>query len=234
MIYTGLPYDMQLMDDIEKNGAVVDLSKIDFPSIEKEKQSKTALIFLRNTGFDNIRLDMSKCTEVQKFDILDEYMTSGIKVKLKEFVDAWCEILLYDTQKIKLRKYFNDNEYGDFIKQERNIIDELESIIVSIPLFIMNKASFIDMGPIKKVTKKEVGENYVFLMDNEHIQDIMCSIQKEPVFYKDIFSDNNMEFFNTINTSKNLLLSSILYGMSMVDEDEWKSTMDTLFSKEGE
>ena len=76
---------MQLMDDIEKNGAVVDLSKIDFPSIEKEKQSKTALIFLRNTGFDNIRLDMSKCTEVQKFDILDEYMTSGIKVKLKEF-----------------------------------------------------------------------------------------------------------------------------------------------------
>lgn len=232
MIQTGLPYDMQSMEDIEKEGAIVDLSKINFPSIEKEKQAKTALIFLRNTGFENIKLDMSHCTEEQKFDILDEYITSGIKVELKELVDAWCEIILYDVKNIKLNKYFKNKEYKKFINKERDIVDELELILVSIPLFVMNKASFIDINDIDKTTKKLVGENYVFLLNNIYIQDIICSINKKPVFFKDIFSDNNMYLFDIINTSKTLLLSAILYGMSTTDENKWKNIVNELFNKE--
>lgn len=58
MIRTGLPYDFDLMETIEKEGAVVDVSQVSYPN--SEDIERTTLIYLRNTNYDNIILDFSK------------------------------------------------------------------------------------------------------------------------------------------------------------------------------
>ena len=60
MIKTGLPYDFETMQQIMQEGAIVDVTNISYPSIPKEDNVKTSLIYLRNTNFDNVHLDFQK------------------------------------------------------------------------------------------------------------------------------------------------------------------------------
>ena len=59
-IYTGLPYDFSQMTLIAENGAIIDLSNINYPGITQEENIRTTYIYLRNTGYENIDLDFSK------------------------------------------------------------------------------------------------------------------------------------------------------------------------------
>ena len=63
MIQTGLPYTPELMKDISEQGAIVDMSSINFPE-GVENSTRTVFIYLRNTGFKNIVLDLLKMHEI--------------------------------------------------------------------------------------------------------------------------------------------------------------------------
>jgi hypothetical protein len=78
MINTGLPYKLEEITEISETGAAVDMSDVNFPGIDDDKQIATALIFLRNTGFKNVSLDFSKCDYETKCKYLTEYLTSEI------------------------------------------------------------------------------------------------------------------------------------------------------------
>lgn len=66
MIHTHLPYNIEDFDNIEKNGAIVDVSNPQFDGISENEKNKTVLIYLRNTGFD-VTLDFSNTSMNDKF-----------------------------------------------------------------------------------------------------------------------------------------------------------------------
>ena len=73
MLRTRIPYDIEKIEKIRDCGAIVDVSAPEFPGIEKDKQLRTTLVFLRNTGFD-VKLDFTKCTYEEKRTYLLLYL----------------------------------------------------------------------------------------------------------------------------------------------------------------
>ena len=84
MLRTKIPYQIERIEEIRECGAVVDVSNPIFPGIEQDKQLRTTLVFLRNTGFD-VELDFSGCSYEEKRDYLLLYLKDKIDVKYKEF-----------------------------------------------------------------------------------------------------------------------------------------------------
>ena len=59
MIYSKLPFDINDLAKIKTDGATVKLAKNDFSKYTDNDCILTSLIYLRNLGFDNIKLDFS-------------------------------------------------------------------------------------------------------------------------------------------------------------------------------
>ena len=112
-IKTGLPYDLDQMENIAQNGAIVDISNINFPGIPDSKKVRTAYIFLRNTGFENIVLDFQKADYKTKSDFLITYLQDTIENNNQEIHNSWITILF---------DYNNIENYGYSIltKEEEN------------------------------------------------------------------------------------------------------------------
>ena len=73
MINTTLPYDFNAIDNIAKNGAIVDMSLCKFNE-DIEKNAKTSLVYLKNTGFKNVQLDFSNANTQFKVCMIKQYV----------------------------------------------------------------------------------------------------------------------------------------------------------------
>lgn len=230
MINTGLPYDMELMNEAIEHGAVVDMSDIHFPSIPAENQSKTALIYLRNTGAENVTLDFAKCTYEQKADFLGEFIASDIYVELPDAINAWMEILLSAVWPDKEFKHavFSDEQRQQFIRENKEVIDELLELLVSLPLFLIYKNKYVDLseGDFKEDIVEHVADNYLQLLRHPLIEEIIFGAGIEPKFIKNIFTEGNNRLFKEI--AEHLYFAALLYGMTTTDPKEWKKAMDDL------
>lgn len=91
MIKTSLPYKIEEMELIQNNGAIVDMSNLNFVGSGKASE-KTSLVFLKNTGF-NVTLDFSGCSYEDKAEYLKLYLTEDLSVCNHEFSSTWVKIL---------------------------------------------------------------------------------------------------------------------------------------------
>lgn len=221
-IKTGLPYKLdgdQIDSDIQKYGAVVDITDLHFPEIPGRTQQQTALIYLRNTNLDDIELDFSNCTLQEKFNWLYLYIESEITYPIKQLVDSWVYILVY-AQGFKLPDVhciLDDQQVQQFIQQDNGSIAGILTFIQSTPLFILYRlagddqnSKLLDMSEFDVNDSKIPSKNIYFVLQHPEINLVISSSRALPIaFYTKEFTDQNeqlfeclksLDFYNTIDT----------------------------------
>lgn len=230
---TGLPYNMEQLDAIIEDGAIVDMADINFPGVTAGKQARTALIYLRNTGAEHVTLDFSRCAYEQKADFLDEFICSDIEVELKDAVDAWMEILLVKTKLLDIEQIsiFSPEEFHRFEEKYNSVIEELLVFLVSSPLYLMYRNKYIQgvEEDFDNFTVKEISKNALQFFKHPLLEQMIIQ-QKivQPKFCANIFTkkDENNKLFNTINS--NLVFACIMYSMITSEPDEWNQFIKKL------
>lgn len=238
MITTGLPYDFNMMEDIATNGAIVDMSLINFPTVLAEDQKRTAFIFLRNTGFD-VKLDFSKCSYEDKEEFLKLYVLEDIECNNKEFSNTWIKILLsniIEEYELENKSFLNKEELSNFIKRNIVLVDLLTTIIYSTPVFLLKKLASKDdiIFDIEEDSNETIKNNLMFILQNKECNDIFINIDKQKYQQKDfinIFTENNYKLFESINT---LDIAILLFGAVTTDLEEWHLFVKELFNSSEE
>lgn len=219
MIKTGLPYSTENMSEIYSNGAEVDMSNIDFPT--NQDKYRTTFIYLRNTNFNNILLDFSKCSYEEKAKFLLEYIKSDITVELLPLIYTWQCLLTYKSCK----PYFNDEEAERFIKENQNTLQELKEFYLSLPLYLFTRLKLVDMD-MDNLTRKDFnyGRNSYFLIRNEFIDYLSAQNPdfNSPILYTQHFTPDNEVLFDYM---KELDIYNLIQTMTETDPEEFKKLL---------
>jgi hypothetical protein len=224
MIKTALPYNIEEMEQIQKDGALVNMSDLNFINIPREQQKKTSLVFLKNTGF-NVTLDFSSCSFEEKEEFLKLYLTEDISVSNHEFPSTWVKILNYAIgNRVDMPSIMDDDEIDKFMEINKDFLTDVFQLIISLPVyamfrFILNDAAY-DLSEFKKTDKNMVKCNLYHLLDyDEFLYLYSFNSDIEPLFYTEIFTLKNNELFDAI---QKLPFMDVLYGLSTSPQNEWK------------
>lgn len=240
MLTTGLPYDMGSMDEIKNDGAIVDMSNINFPGIPEERIYKTTFIFLRNTGF-NVILDFSKCDFDRKEKFLLAYLNENIDVVQNEFAITYVSIL---NRMIGSPTIFECiltlEEIDTFIERNKELLSKVLSFMMSLPIFALyyfslnNEAYTVD--DIEKCDDDLISSNiyhivstpeYVSLFGME-LNDIVGKYDfNGPKFYTKIFTGENIDLLTAV---EKLPFFSILHGLCNLNSEDWNGFLENFES----
>lgn len=213
MLRTRIPYDIEKIEEIREHGATVDVSSPSFPGIAEDKQLRTTLVFLRNTGFD-VELDFSGCSYEEKRTYLLLYLQEKIEVKYKEFSDTWTSIILQSLGFENNRSsILTKEEQSLFIKENNEYISHVVTFIYSLTLYAMYRYSLnghaYNMEGFRKTETEDISSNICFVLEAPEII-LVYSLDNEPVFFGKIFTVENNKLFDAI---QKLPFMSLLYGL---------------------
>lgn len=220
MIKTGLPYKQELMEEIANNSAIVKMNELNFPF---NNTIATAIIYLRNTGF-NVALDFSKCTYKEKEEYLLRYITEPILLNHKEFATTLVNLMLcylnindIDTN----NSILSEKELDTFVSSHKDIMEELTSLIKSLPLFAMLNTKGITVN-VDSLPHKEfsLSKNYLNMFDYYDMTLLFEDNESSLVYYTNEFTSDNIELLNKFSHSS--LLIPFMYNMSMSDPREFE------------
>lgn len=223
MINTGLPFDFDDMSSIAEEGAIVDMSNLNYPLIDESENVKTSFIYLRNTDYQNIDLDFSKVSYDIKEQFLIFYLEGDIEYSIKELSNTWIKILLkYKNIDEDVCSILTDDEIKMFISNNESLVSNLEIFAYSLPLFSISRLDTedfeFDFDTIKK-TDYKFNANVCSIIQNNLWNLIYIETPNtEPMFYTNMFVDDNNLLFETI--MKYTPFSVLLYGMN--NQEEWK------------
>ena len=223
-IKTGLPYDLDQMENIAQNGAIVDISDIKFPGLPDSKKVRTAYIFLRNTGFENIILDFQKANYKTKSDFLITYLQDTIENNNQEIYKSWITIL-FDYNNIENCGYsiLTKEEEDRFIEENKDFIHKISNIIFSIPVMLLNRLKDKNWNfDIKKDNAGELNlKNLAMIISDPSIEDWYINLncdKYELTYYEDIFNEEENDLF--INIMKSPLFI-FMFGLSTTPVEEF-------------
>ena len=133
MIRSGLPYGEDIISQVYEEGAVVDLSRVKFPTLNTTYDNmKAAITYLRNTGY-KVQLDFSEMTYEQKKSFIKAYLDTNVAYDIPEVDDIWLRILFmcgYFNFEVE-NAIMNDLEINCFISKKRNYLDKWKILIIS-------------------------------------------------------------------------------------------------------
>lgn len=220
MMRTGLPYDFAKMEEIREEGAVVDMADLRFPTAD---QVRTAMIFLRNTGFRNVEHDFSRCSKELLARYLEEYLTTDIEIDIPEL-----SALALDAM-----RYMLGMSEDCTIEPEgrlRDTLCEVMRVYVSAPLYFIHRLQDGRLEMDAETEKAEhVGANlqYLFTGDIDSIADAARAQGMEPAFYADIFTMENNGLFNAIMDSS-MAFPAMLFAMTETEPGAWESIVHSI------
>lgn len=228
-INTGLPYDVSKMNDIEKNGATVDMSDIKYPTISEKDFIRVSYIYLRNTSYNDIDLDFSKTTYEFKKDFLLFYLFGDIECVIKEMTSTWIKILgKYIGQEFQIGSILSDDEIQKFINDEQDKLQIIITFIMSLPLYPiirMNTDDEVDYSDIEETDEKPINDDIIDLIKHPHFNDLYLNdLDVKPKNYKKIFTEDNNKLFETLMLYTPF--STILVGMN--DGEKWVEFVDSI------
>lgn len=237
---TTLPYKMEDMELISVDGAIVDMSSMNFP-VPPEEQIRTTFIFLRNTGFDNIELDFSNCSYENKEKFLIQYIHDSIIIKYNEFVNTWRDILLLTVDgKCPLLGMLSIQEIQKFIERNLNVVIELLNFCISLPIYSLFRLKFNnELYSTKDIATNNIkifGKNIYNVINHYYVSEIIQKALDSDIdglsisFYTHYFTEENNELFNAINTSQ-MGLSEALFAMMSVDSKIWNAIDNVLINE---
>ena len=218
MIKTSLPYDIAKMSTIAQEGAIVDMSQINFPGIAQEEQIRTAFIFMRNTGF-NVTLDFSNCTNEQKDAILKEYITTDIEWYSEDMCNLWLDMM---EDYIRGKQTANDD-----------LVEESLNLLASLPIYIFYRHELnnvvYNIDDIEKKEKSLLGANYLSLLKADGVSEFIlfaCSVAK-PYFWEEIFKEDNNKLMEILANNK-AGICQLMHAFCTETPDEFSEDMEKI------
>ena len=198
MINTTLPYDFNAIDNIAKNGAIVDMSLCKFNE-DIEKNAKTSLVYLKNTGFKNVQLDFSNANTQFKFCMIKQYVQSCQEFYCNEIVMTWKSIIAkhVNFKDIVYECILNEDEIDEFMKLNICLVSSICKVMKSLPLFLIKKLKTADNMQFA-TDNVTVFCNISNLVDNDLLIHICEKYNCQAQDYALMFNDNSMELFNKI------------------------------------
>lgn len=229
-VVTGLPYDVDLMiNRIQNEGAIVDVSKVAFPGVDTiQKQVRTALIYLRNTGFANVSLDFSKVSGDDLEAWLVGYITSDIVVDLPQVNELWLYVIVYYLTKINYSDFFDNESFDKIITNQKSLIEQLINFYGSLPIFLIKRldCQYISFDETEVCDNETFGRNAYNILNLENINDLLSIIDIDhPIDFTNHFVLSNNELFDKVVTRTHY--NSVLYGL-VNDTDNFKVLCDKL------
>lgn len=229
-VVTGLPYDINLMiERIQNEGAIVDVSQINFPNTTSiDQQVRTTLIYLRNTNFPNTTLDFSHVPQDQFQYWLKGYITSDITFSVPELNEMWLHVLGYYLSGTNYSDYITNETLDQFIEDNRQLVDQLIDFYNSLLLYVLKRLTdenVIDFSDVKHQSEVLFSANAYNLLHLTNFSDLTDSIEREPVFFDNLFTETNNDLFELIG--EYTPYTALLYGMSQ-DVDKFKQVIDDI------
>lgn len=222
---TGLPYNIEDMDNIRNNGAIVDMNDLHFPNIENDMLVKVSFIFLRNTDYP-VTYDFSKCSFKLKSQYLLTYLTESVEYKLDDLVQTWLAVLCYSLGIVLEDKgIFNEEELKLFVEENLEFIGNLIQFYISLPVYALSRYEYdnkkIDISEIPSTDYDNFNDNIIHLMYNPAMNIILNT---ETVFeslnYTKYFTETNDKLFDALQEYPYMAL---LVAMTDKSPDEWKN-----------
>jgi len=195
MKFCSLPIDMSLVESITPENTIVDFSSLDFPC-PADKQKRSAFLFLRNTNLKATFMFVG-CTYEDKAEYMMMYYSGNIAVHIPELDLEWLFILLRRAYGYQPCKIFTEEEADRFISENKDFIDEVLRLIVSLPLcsiqyFLSDKENIstdITMDSFPKSDWDKLNlNNFIHLLDFEDILTLINPVDGfQPTFYSNYF-----------------------------------------------
>lgn len=228
---TNLPYNFEDMNDIKNNGAIVDMSCINFPTIEANNNPRVSLIYLRNTNFDNIHLDFNHCNYEFKSECLKYFMNGDIIFNVIEYKSTWQKIILaYNNLYANILSILSDEEIAQFITENLDLVKGVDEFLKSLSVYAMMRLDWeddcIDFSDIKHCEKALFNKNAYYLIEKEFIDYMyMENIveNNQPIIFDEHFVKDNEELFSLLVTETPFI--TLFYGMTT---DKWSDFIDNI------
>lgn len=233
MIHTGLPYDMDILGNIDNEGAVVDMSNLNYPGIQKEDNVRVSYIYLRNTAFNNVTLDFNQTSYEFKRDFLLFYINGDIFYEIESCTNTWIKILgLYNRQDFPIDTIFTQDELCQFIKENITEIAKLNNIIASLPVYLFLRLNIEDpenfnFNDIETDDTTTCNDNIIFIIKNQFFNFLYESLNADtPKIYSNLFTETNNLLFETI--MQYTPFGILLYGMNQPDWSKFVDGLETI------
>lgn len=233
MIHTGLPYDMDILGNIDNEGAVVDMSNLNYPGIQKEDNVRVSYIYLRNTAFNNVTLDFNQTSYEFKRDFLLFYINGDIFYEIESCTNTWIKILgLYNQQDFPIDTIFTQDELCQFIKENLTEITKLNNIIASLPVYLFLRLNIEDpenfnFNDIETDDTTTCNDNIIFIIKNQFFNFLYESLNADtPKIYSNLFTETNNLLFETI--MQYTPFGILLYGMNQPDWSKFVDELETI------
>lgn len=226
----GLPYKIEEMNTIKENGAIIDMNDIHFPSIDEKDNPRVSLIYLRNTDFNNVKLDFNNCDYEFKAECLKYFMTGDIIYNIIEYQSTWQRILTnYCCVDVDILSILSPEEIQRFIKENEELVSQVYSFIFSLSYIAMlrldTEENAIDFSDVKHCNKALFNKNAYSLIVQEFMEFMYayCYISSS-LWFDEHFVIDNEELFKLVVTETPL--PTLMYGITK--PDEWAQFIDNM------
>lgn len=191
----GLPIDLETISS-NNDKINIDMSKLSFPC-DEDKQIRSSLIFLRNTGV-KVDLYFENCSYEEKSKFLMIYLNDKIVIDIPELSVSWIKILSYGYLNIDFPSILNDDEIKKFNEENKDFIFEIHRFMVSLPLCAINyfanksERGDIDINEYESTDYDGINmKNFIHLFDYEEFLFLVQNIMDiDPIFYNKYFYFN--------------------------------------------
>lgn len=217
-----IPYDIDQFDDIQQNGAVVDIAPCKF-------DSRTILIYLRNTNFDKVQLYFDNCEYNKKADLLKCYLTTDIIYDVKLLNDAVIDVLNYKLIKHQSAEYFTDDQCIQFINDNQELIDQIIKFFGSLTVYLFIRNTELSDNIVldfDSINNEQFSKNVYGIIEQSRFDDLYLNCVNSidvPLDFINHFKDDNNDLFAILVRSFKPAIE--LFGMQQ-DSEKWKEIID--------
>lgn len=233
-IRTGVPYKPEEMAKIYEEGAIVDLSKINFPTCNTLKENMHALfVYLRNTGY-NVDFDFTEMSYEQKVALLKEYLDTNIEFNIPVLNTTWLSVLYACLgERIKdMESILNDLELVTMQAAEFKYIENIWKFLVSLPLYLIKRLDLETFDSTAEKTDEDFNlVNFYGIIAQPEIDDLIMKGAGDipPRDYEKIFTVDNTKLFESLNGCS---FTTFIQGLVNSDDKEFQDFIKELYGGE--
>ena len=219
-VATKIPYDIQQLELIQKNGIIANVSDLNFQHLPKQKQVQTALIYFHNTNTPQIELIFNDASYQLKQQFLIKYITSKFICNIVGLAETWMSILFnFENKKyIFQHTILSFEQIEIFNKKNNELCKNLLQVILSLPYFYINSLSKLQSENFNLIQNLEVNDTVYF---NENLAKLISYQEITQLFnidnqsfsyynYIKLFNQKNLNLYNAIQKSP---IAPLVYGM---------------------
>lgn len=206
MIITKVPYKPEEMSEIYENGAIVNLTGINFPTCKGIEENMHALfVYLRNTGY-KVEFDFNSMSYEEKVALLKEYLHTKIDYNIPILNTTWLSVLYACMgQKIEgMESILNDLELITMQSAEFDYIKQIWQFLISLPLYVIKRLDISFESGAEKTDYEPNLVNFYHLLACNEMDDLIIKgtnkIGLKPVDYEKVFTVENTKLFESLTT----------------------------------